>query len=133
MLCTCCGFENPEGMNFCGECASQLIHTCQHCGFENPPGFTFCGKCSTPLLEQTSEAKSIQKDKQGEESAQVIPEAERRQLTVMFSDLVGSTILSEQRRLSGLAHFTQNFIPSGLSYWQFEHFMLLRLKYYFLS
>jgi len=108
MLCTSCGFENPEGMNFCGKCANPLIHTCPHCGFENPPGFAFCGKCATPLVEQPIASKfnhtEKQLDKHQDKGAQVVPiqtegkspDAERRQLTVMFCDLVGSTALSEK-------------------------------------
>ena len=117
MLCTNCGFENPEGMNFCGKCASPLIHTCPHCSFENPPGFTFCGKCSTPLIEQTSDSKSSQKDRKEDKDTQVIPkpielespEAERRQLTVMFCDLVGSTALSEKLDPEELREVIQDY------------------------
>ena len=49
MRCASCGFENPEGMNFCGKCATSLKSRCSQCGFENPPGFKFCGACATPL------------------------------------------------------------------------------------
>src|SRR5882724_502021 len=49
MHCPLCGFENPEGMKFCGECATPLKTRCSHYGFENPPGFKFCGECATPL------------------------------------------------------------------------------------
>ena len=108
MRCPSCGFENPEGMKFCGQCASSLSPHCPHCGFENPPGFVFCGQCAAPLTEQTptptSPQTESQRDKQEDQAAQVgplspgrgAPEAERRQLTVMFCDLVGSTPLSEQ-------------------------------------
>ena len=49
---------------------------CAACGFSNPRGFQFCGHCGQKL------------------SAERAHEAERRQLTVMFFDLVGSTTLS---------------------------------------
>src|SRR3972149_1734381 len=96
MRCSSCGFENPEGMNFCGKCASLLSPRCPQCGFENPPEFAFCGKCAAPLTGQSPVPKSTQRylqlDKQEDKAA---PEAERRQLTVMFCDLVGSTSISE--------------------------------------
>jgi class 3 adenylate cyclase len=60
---------------------------CQSCGFENPLGFKFCGECGTPIAKDSQELKPHKKHKD---------EAERRQLTVMFCDLVGSTSLSEQ-------------------------------------
>ena len=52
---------------------------CPHCHTEVPPHFKFCGACGSSLAL-------------GHES----PDAQRRQLTVMFCDLVGSTALSEQ-------------------------------------
>src|SRR5712692_8417124 len=85
MHCPNCGFANPEGMNFCGKCASPLSLGCPQCGFANPPGFAFCGKCATSL--QPLDARPIDP----RQSA-----GERRQLTVMFCDLVGSTPLSQQ-------------------------------------
>src|SRR3989337_3262630 len=96
MRCSSCGFENPEGMNFCGKCASLRSPRCPQCGFENPPEFAFCGKCAAPLTGQSPVPKATQRylqlDKQEDKAA---PEAERRQLTVMFCDLVGSTSISE--------------------------------------
>src|ERR687896_667031 len=120
MRCVSCGFANPEGMKFCGECAAPLKHHCPQCGFKNPPGFKFCGECATQL--SVSGAQGLQgaaarqpakpttkSDKRGRGKAQQpktersrrevthrAHEAERRQLTVMFYDLVGSTALSEQ-------------------------------------
>ncbi|HXE71836.1 MAG TPA: adenylate/guanylate cyclase domain-containing protein [Candidatus Nitrosotenuis sp.] len=52
---------------------------CPACAFESPSGFKFCGQCATPLT-----APEPQKSP-----------AERRQLTVVFCDLAGSTELSE--------------------------------------
>src|SRR3990172_4492965 len=85
MECRSCGFENPEGINFCGGCGVPLKNLCVNCGFENPSQFKFCGVCGKPLATQFSTPKPTQ-----------TIEAERRQLTVMFCDLGGSTALSEQ-------------------------------------
>ena len=57
MRCPSCGFENPEGMNFCGKCATSLGPGCPNCGFKNPPGFEYCGKCATPILENKETIK----------------------------------------------------------------------------
>ncbi len=65
---------------------------CPSCGFDNPPGFHFCGACGSPL-EQRTTSRIFRPVDSG-----VFPrgEAERRQITVMFSDVVGSTALSER-------------------------------------
>ena len=52
---------------------------CQH---ENAPTAKFCAECGIPLVREMPLSSE--------------PAAERRQLTVMFCDLVGSTALSEQ-------------------------------------
>src|SRR5713226_517563 len=115
MHCPSCGFDNPEGMKFCGQCASPLSLRCPQCGFENPPGFVFCGQCASPLAEKRRKGRNGEREKRrkGETakpkekretlsdsgprtSDSGLTSAERRQLTVMFCDLVGSTPLSEK-------------------------------------
>src|SRR5215813_10977662 len=107
MLCPSCAFDNPEGMNFCGKCAHSLNLYCPQCGFDNPPGFHFCGKCAAALTVQTPVSPPTRSTQQpGSQAAHPTqvevpldsrsPEAERRQLTVMFCDLVDSTKLSSQ-------------------------------------
>lgn len=83
MFCPECGFDNPVGMKFCGECGKSLQPICTNCGTKNPPGFKFCGECGTSLAVEGRRP-----------IAASAPEAERRQLTVLFCDLVGSTPLS---------------------------------------
>jgi hypothetical protein len=61
MHCPSCGFENPEGMNFCGRCGTKLTPRCPQCGFENPPGFAFCGKCGRPVHE-TARVSTLEAD-----------------------------------------------------------------------
>ncbi|MBI3300621.1 MAG: adenylate/guanylate cyclase domain-containing protein, partial [Deltaproteobacteria bacterium] len=76
-------------MKFCGECAAPLTTRCPACGFENPPRFN-----AQPQASRTPDSGL-----QTPNSSRLrTPDsfAERRQLTVMFCDLVGSTALSEQ-------------------------------------
>ncbi|MBI3303954.1 MAG: AAA family ATPase [Deltaproteobacteria bacterium] len=96
-------------MKFCGRCGRKLGNRCPQCGFENPPGFAFCGQCATSLTagqegkrgkgKGSSESRQVKTSPDKSEvrspKSEQIP-AERRQLTVMFCDLVGSTALSEQ-------------------------------------
>lgn len=80
-------------MNFCGKCATPLAPRCPQCGFENPPDFAFCGKCATSLSDKSS-GKNENSELRTQHSELIV--AERRQLTVMFCDLVGATALSAQ-------------------------------------
>ena len=114
MRCASCGFENPEGMSFCGKCGTSLTPSCSRCGFANPTDFAFCGQCGSPLAQPTAKRQGAQSSAKSaprgttrkrrsqptrqvaEEPGLAVAEAERRQLTVMFCDLVGSTALSAQ-------------------------------------
>jgi Double zinc ribbon len=108
MLCLRCGFDNPEGMRFCGACAAPLQQRCAQCGCENPPHFKFCGACatllSTPSLPpRPPQSETLQDTREGQAirvpsplGEHTMPEAERRQLTVLFCDLVDSTALASQ-------------------------------------
>ncbi|MBI3304473.1 MAG: AAA family ATPase, partial [Deltaproteobacteria bacterium] len=86
-------------MKFCVKCATPLRPRCPQCGFENPAESIFCGQCATPLMaEVRSPEFGVQKSPESRvrsPESEPVP-AERRQLTVMFCDLVGSTSLSEK-------------------------------------
>src|SRR5215510_14346618 len=112
MQCASCGFENAAGMAFCTACGARLQQGCPSCGFENTTQAKFCGKCGMAL--GAAEGKPQAKGRKGKgaktpkrapraqaqptpkRSRVAAPEAERRQLTVMFCDLVGSTPLAER-------------------------------------
>ena len=83
MRCQNCSAENPQGAKFCIQCATPFSHRCQKCGFENPPEARFCAQCAAPL----DAAGQIRAESEATESLT----GERRHLTVLFCDLVGST------------------------------------------
>src|SRR5882724_4310604 len=58
---------------------------CPSCGLAAPVGMRFCGGCGCPL------ARAAEADR----SAGISEVAQRRHVTVMFCDLVGSTPLAE--------------------------------------
>ncbi len=47
--CPHCGFQNPEGIHICLNCASSLKLKCQRCNAEVPIGNRFCGQCGAPI------------------------------------------------------------------------------------
>src|SRR6516162_9454580 len=88
MRCPSCMAENAATRRFCAECGSPLSLSCPACGFENEPTADFCGGCGKPVGEAAAPPAP------GPSPPSRTDAAERRQLTVMFCDLVGSTPLS---------------------------------------
>jgi class 3 adenylate cyclase/predicted ATPase len=83
MICRACGAGPFEGQKFCSSCGQSLGQRCAACGRENLRGDHFCGECGSPLTSQQA-------------GGQPLPNAERREVTVMFCDLVGSTPLGSR-------------------------------------
>ncbi|MDH5325010.1 MAG: AAA family ATPase [Gammaproteobacteria bacterium] len=92
MQCKQCGFKSPTDMKFCGQCGTSLMASCPKCKADNPGNFKFCGYCAEPLDSQHSEIKIPEVSQESSDNQG----AERRQLTVLFCDLVGSSTLSEK-------------------------------------
>jgi TOMM system kinase/cyclase fusion protein len=104
-VCPACQHTNPAEAKFCNACGAPLLHLCAACKAENPPGSAFCNACAAPLGRTTPALSPtevggpdsvISPDRVSPRAESFAPEAERRQLTVMFCDLVGSTQLSER-------------------------------------
>ncbi len=86
MHCSHCSSENRPERRWCGACGKRLpFEACERCGFSNTPTERFCGGCG---LERRVAPVEM--------AAAPVGDAERRQLTVMFADLVGSTALSNE-------------------------------------
>jgi len=103
MQCSQCQFQNPAGMRYCGNCAAPLASLCTACHQQNPQTFKYCGFCgqALPVLPLVSAATGSSSTAAGEAEQQMDVTTsktllERRQLTVMFVDLVGSSELSER-------------------------------------
>jgi len=85
MRCNECGHENRDQVRFCESCGQlQVAANCTSCGEQLPPEARFCGACGTPVAVDRNLGKSVHL------------EAERRQLTVLFCDLVDSSALAQR-------------------------------------
>jgi class 3 adenylate cyclase/tetratricopeptide (TPR) repeat protein len=85
MKCKNCDTGNPAANKFCRECGASLFQLCPNCGFKNLPEDKFCGECGEKL--------EIRVETGGAESS---IEGERKQVTVLFSDLSGYTAMTEK-------------------------------------
>src|SRR5215471_6216056 len=88
MHCPKCMADNAASRRFCAECGAPLPLPYPDCGFENEPTAKFCGGCGKPLGGTAAAIPPAAPPR--------VDTAERRQLTVMFCDLVGSTALASR-------------------------------------
>ena len=81
MECPGCQQRNPEDARFCEACGAPLTLRCSGCGREVRAGARFCTGCGRAL--EAAAARPPEREA-----------GERRQLTVVFCDLVRSTELA---------------------------------------
>ncbi|MEH2513547.1 class 3 adenylate cyclase/predicted nucleic acid-binding Zn ribbon protein [Nitrobacteraceae bacterium AZCC 1564] len=89
MQCPSCRADIPEESKFCDECGAALPGRCPSCGAAIRSGAKFCPACGKRLTASSSDPTAA--------TSPIVlarASAERRHLTVMFCDLVNSTVLS---------------------------------------
>ena len=84
MRCSRCGSENRESRKLCLDCGALLSVTCPKCGISNQPVAKFCGDCGAPLHTVPPTPVELR-------SSSATVTGERRHLTILLCDLVGST------------------------------------------
>ncbi len=90
MQCIQCNADNAEGAKFCNECGAGLAGRCAGCGSENAPLAKFCNQCGASLRGVSARSATLS-EKAPAAGPMSQTEGERRHLTVLFCDLVGST------------------------------------------
>ncbi|MDQ2935401.1 MAG: zinc ribbon domain-containing protein, partial [Chloroflexota bacterium] len=93
MRCAACGHENETGSRFCDECGATMAIACPACGEANRPDGRFCKSCGATLGSAATPQGQPAAGRQGQPAAT----AERRLVTVLFTDLVGFTSFAEDR------------------------------------
>jgi class 3 adenylate cyclase len=91
MLCPKCHNENLDDAAFCAECGAKLELVCPSCTVVNALGSKFCRRCGAPLNVPAAAPGPEPPPVQAREVV-----GERRHLTVLFCDLVGSTAIAAQ-------------------------------------
>ncbi len=107
MRCSACGVENAATAKFCQECGERLARRCSQCGHEVGPAAKFCQECGGPLgaspvgdLTAGSPPPSPHTYTPPHLAERILAtraelEGERKQVTVLFADIKGSTELVE--------------------------------------
>lgn len=97
ILCKGCKSTSPGGSRFCDACGAALQPACEACGHSNRPSSRFCGGCGRSLAQDAAPATPA-----GAAPALPAPlaallgsrfarEGERKQVTVLFTDVRNST------------------------------------------
>jgi predicted ATPase/class 3 adenylate cyclase len=117
MLCLNCSFQNPNDAKFCQNCGQPLPRVCPNCGTQNAAAAKFCKNCGSKLeaaqpadsgVTNLSAGPAYQDPRHARLAASAPAQladkmraaahlaGERRVVTALFADVVGSTALAEQ-------------------------------------
>ena len=108
MRCPQCGTENPRAARFCLECGGALVQSCPQCSTALPPEAKFCYVCghrvdelsaATPEAALTGLVQRLQRLVPREYAERLLSTRgqvglERRMVTILFSDVKGSTAIA---------------------------------------
>jgi class 3 adenylate cyclase/tetratricopeptide (TPR) repeat protein len=109
--CAACGTELIAGKRFCHACGAKAVGDCPACGASVAADFRFCPDCGFALsAAEANAATPPPADDPLARMARTIPEGlahkmraanaaiagERKQVTVLFCDLAGSTAIAER-------------------------------------
>src|ERR1700691_2323426 len=94
MQCPRCRTETDDGSGVCAACGAAISVVCSCCGTSNAPGAKFCSECGLQLYDKPASGSRANGGTSLHRTAPVSTAGERRQLTIMVCDLVGSTALA---------------------------------------
>jgi ABC-type oligopeptide transport system substrate-binding subunit/class 3 adenylate cyclase len=105
MQCPKCTTENPDPAQFCMNCGSRLSIVCAQCGSQLPLEAKFCLQCGAevgpaPVAARDTLPERLQRLVPKEYAERLLAtrgqvQAERRMVTILFSDVKGSTAMAE--------------------------------------
>ncbi len=99
MDCSSCGKGNREGARFCRACGTPLSVLCRGCGADLLPDAKFCDRCGAaagaePIAASPASYTPATLAARIRASGAAL-EGERKLVTVLFADVVGSTAIAE--------------------------------------
>jgi len=101
VVCASCGFDNPPGMRFCGNCGSPLVSVPAQPAQADQPIQPYSRQFGTMMGVDLIERMR---------SAGLTSSGQRRNVTILFADISGSTALAEQIDSEDLYEILQDTI-----------------------
>jgi ABC-type oligopeptide transport system substrate-binding subunit/class 3 adenylate cyclase len=111
MQCPECNIDNREGARFCVNCGGRLVLACSQCETELPASAKCCDACGAQVTAQPAKVRELPDatDAFAERLQRLVPkeyaerllatrgqvQPERRTVTILFSDVKGSTAMAE--------------------------------------
>src|SRR3954447_17088915 len=108
MRCSACTHDNRATATFCEECGAKLAPVCPACGAEVRPSARFCDACGQRLAQSPLPVPAAPTEAPDPRSYtppylqekilrdRATLQGERRTVTVLFADAVGSTTMAER-------------------------------------
>jgi class 3 adenylate cyclase len=112
MICPNCQTNNPDTAYFCSNCGRSLTRQCSNCHSSLSPGARFCMQCGEPVQKQSIDddhrltrlaaevpgtlVQKILAESKVSHNKPVSSLRERRVVTTLLADVVGSTALAEK-------------------------------------
>ncbi|MBI5028897.1 MAG: AAA family ATPase [Chloroflexi bacterium] len=101
MKCASCSYDNAPDSKFCENCGSPLERACPNCGQAVAPNAKFCRNCGYNFATPPNRLTDLQQAAPAALQQKILTtrkqiEGERKLVTVLFTDIVGSTALAEK-------------------------------------
>ena len=122
MHCPACQHDNPPRARFCVACGARLTVTCAACATELPAAARFCLACGR-AVEATAPAPVLPAPDAYTPrhlaerilTSRAALQGERKPVTVLFCDLVGSTALAERLGPDAMHGLLNRFFETALA------------------
>lgn len=105
LTCSNCSFENPDDAKFCQNCGNPLLLPCLECNTLNSAGVKYCKNCGHTLTQPVPSNQEPRLQALKDTAPHLLQEklraakdqidGERKPVTILFADIVGSTSLAE--------------------------------------
>jgi class 3 adenylate cyclase len=98
VVCAACNKTNRDDARFCRGCGAPLARACAGCGAALPDDASFCDRCGAPAGAAPPAPSSYTPAHLAARirASRATLEGERKHVTVLFADVVGSTSIAER-------------------------------------